>query len=91
LLNVGELRTGLAATRALHGGTDRLSLMPETGSPDDALLGGPVTRFLVEVPGYTIELLVRFGWLRGDQQDDLPAIMRALRDCGQTPSISRIT
>jgi hypothetical protein len=90
-LTVGELRNGLAATRALGASEDRFSPRPDAGAPDDALLGAPVTRFLIEVPDYTFELLVRFGWLHSDQQDDLHAIMRALRDCGQAPSISRIT
>ena len=60
------------------------------GSLDNAL-PEPVTRFLVEVPSRTIEAFVRFGFIRSNQQDDLAAIMGALRRLGQAPDISRIT
>jgi hypothetical protein len=51
----------------------------------------PVARFLVEVSHYTVEMLVRFGWLCKDQQDDLAAITAALRSPGQAPPrVSRI-
>jgi hypothetical protein len=89
ILTVGDLRDGLAATRALGASKDRLSPTPGTGSPDDAI-SEPMTQFLVEIRSYTLEALVRFGWVRGDQQDDLDAIMNALRHLGQAPSISRI-
>jgi hypothetical protein len=48
--------------------------------------------FLVEVPLYTIEMLVNFGRLGEDQQDDLAAITAALRLLGQPPPrVSRLT
>jgi hypothetical protein len=90
VLTVGALRDASAATRALRGWEERLSPLPGTGSPDNAF-PVPVTRFLVEVPRSTIEAFVRFGFIRSDHQDDLAAIMGALRRIGQAPSISRIT
>jgi hypothetical protein len=89
MLTAGELRDGLDATRALPGANNRLSLMPETRSLDDARSGW-VARFLVEIPSHTLEALVRFGWLRSDQHRDLAAIMRALRYLNQEPRIRSI-
>jgi hypothetical protein len=60
MLTVGELRAGFAATRALGASEDRLSPTPDIGSPDDALVE-PMARFLVDVPWYTIEGLVKAG------------------------------
>ncbi|HEY1430112.1 MAG TPA: hypothetical protein VGF39_00535 [Stellaceae bacterium] len=47
-------------------------------------------RFLIEVPRHTIEAFLEFGWLRGDERDDLPAIMAALRRLGKAPAVARI-
>jgi hypothetical protein len=69
---------------------DQLSpLPPDTGPPDNTL---PylLARFIVEVPRSMIEGFVRLGWLRGDERDDLPAIMGALRRLGKAPAVSRI-
>jgi hypothetical protein len=49
-----------------------------------------MARFLVEVPCSTIEGFVRFGFIRPNQQDDLAAIMGALRLLGRAPAVSRI-
>jgi hypothetical protein len=89
VLTVDELRDGFAATRALHRSGDQLPPLLVTGSLDNTLLG-PVTQFLVEVPRYTIESIIRFGFIRPDQQDDFAAITGALRYLGQAPSITRI-
>jgi hypothetical protein len=64
-------------------------LLPGTGSLHNALLD-PVTRFLVEIPRGKIEGFIRLGWLRGDQRDDLAAVMAALRHLGQVPAVARI-
>jgi hypothetical protein len=92
VLPLDALRSGAAATRALCRSGDRLPRLPDNrGPPDNVLHAPPVTRFLVEVPEHTIWALVRFGWLRGDQQDDLAAVIGALRLLGQTPAVTRVT
>ena len=89
-LTLAEIRNKGPATRALRRSGDPLSPPPDdTGSPDNAL-PYPLDRFIVEVPRSTIEGFVRLGWLRGDQHDDLAAIMGALRRLGRAPNISRV-
>jgi len=70
---------------------DRLSPLPEDTWSRDNALPYLLARFIVEVPCSTIEGFVRLGWLRGDQRDDLAAIMAALRRLGKVPAVSRIT
>ena len=89
VLTVGALRDASAATRALRRWGEGRSPLPDIGSPANAF-PEPMTRFLVEVPRSTIEAFVRFGFIRSDQQDDLDAIIGALRHLGQGPSILRI-
>jgi hypothetical protein len=86
---ISEVKNGSAATRALCGSGDRASPLPDTGSPENAL-PDLMARFLVEVPRSTIEAFVRFGFIRPNQQDDLAAIMGALRLLGRAPAVSRI-
>ena len=74
-LTIADTKSGLPATRALRRLGEGLPPLPGLGSPDDAL-AHPLTRFLVEVPRSTIEVFVRFGFIRSDQRDDLAAIMR---------------
>ena len=50
----------------------------------------PVARFVVDVPRYTVEGLVKLGFLRPDQRDDLFAVIAALKRLGRMPSVSRI-
>jgi hypothetical protein len=59
------------------------------GPPNSSHLE-PVARFLVEVSYYTIEMLVGVRWLRADQQDNLFAIIDALKRLGRTPSVLRV-
>jgi hypothetical protein len=73
----------------LRGSGERLSPLPDTGSLGERL-PDPVMRFLIEVPRHTIEAFLEFGWLRGDERDDLPAIMAALRRLGKAPAVARI-
>jgi hypothetical protein len=68
----------------------RVSPLRDAGSPHHALRY-PLARFVVEVPRSTIEAFVRFGFIRRDQQDDLAAVMGALRLLGEAPVVSRIT
>jgi hypothetical protein len=86
---ISKIKNRPAATRALRKSGDRLSPLPDTGSPENAL---PclMARFLVEVPRSTIEGFVRFGFIRPKQRDDLAAIMGALRLLGRAPAVSRI-
>jgi len=88
-LAVVDIRNGTRATRALRSWGEQLPSPPDTGSQDDALLD-LMTRFLVEVPRHTIEAFVKFRFVEPHQQDDLTAIMAALKRIGRTPSISRI-
>jgi hypothetical protein len=80
-LTVAEIRNDTSATRTLARSRERLSPLP-----DDIGLA----RFLVEVPCNIIEGFVKIGFIRPDQQDDLAAIMGALRRLGRAPSISRV-
>jgi hypothetical protein len=89
VLTVGAVKNGAPATRALSGSREQASPLPGTRSLDNAL-PDPVMRFLVEVPRHTIEAFLEFGWLRGDQRDDLAAIMAALRRLGKVPAVARI-
>ena len=50
-----------------------------------------LARFLIEVPRYTTEAFVRFGFIRSDQRNDLAAIVGGLRILGQMPMVSRIS
>jgi hypothetical protein len=54
-------------------------------APDDALL-----RFIVDFERSKLTWLVRLGLIRPDQQDDLLAIITALKRLGQPARISRI-
>ena len=89
VLTVGALRDASAATRALRRWGEGLSPLPDIGSPDNAV-SEPMTRFLVEVPRSTIEAFVRFGFIRSNQQDDLAAIIGALRRLGQQRTRLRV-
>jgi hypothetical protein len=55
----------------------------------NALLG-PVTRFLIEVPRYTIDALIRFQFIGRHQQHDFLAILDAMTRLGQTPNVSSL-
>jgi hypothetical protein len=88
-LSVDEIRSGAPATRALRRTEPRVLPPPDAGSPDHAL-GYSLARFIVEVPRSTIEGFIKFGFIRLDQQDDLAAIMGALRLLGEPPVVWRI-
>jgi hypothetical protein len=88
-LSIEEIRSGPPATRALRRSELRRSPLSDTGSPDHAL-SYLLVRFVVEVPRSTIEGFVKFGFIRLDQQDDLAAIMGALRLLGEAPVVWRI-
>jgi hypothetical protein len=89
VVTIAEIRNGAPATRALRKGRERLSPLPDIGSPGNAL-SYPLARFLVEVPRSMIAVFIRFGFIRSDQRDDLAAIMAAQRRMGQVPAVSRI-
>ena len=88
-LTIEEVRNGAPATRTLRRGRERLLPLPDI-SPGHNAFPCPLARFLVEVPRSTIEMFVRFGFIRADQRNDLAAIMAALRRVGQVPAVSRI-
>jgi len=46
---------------------------------------------VVQIPVSTLEAFVRLRCLRADQQDDLAAIMAALRRLDHEPDIFRVT
>jgi hypothetical protein len=88
-LSIEEIRSGASAARALRRSGGRVSPLRDAGPPDPALPYLPA-RFIVDVPRSTIEGFVRFGFIRLDQQDDLAAIMGALRLLGEAPVVRRI-
>jgi len=89
-LTVDAFRNGPTATRALPKSGNRPPLLPDIRSVENEI-PDPVTRFLVEVPRCTIEVFVRFCFIRPDQQDDLLAVAAALKRLGRALSVSRIT
>ena len=50
----------------------------------------PLMRFLVEVECDTVTWLVRLGFIRSTERDDLAAIIAGLKRIGRAPEISRI-
>jgi hypothetical protein len=88
-LTIEDLRNGNPVAYTLRGCGEPPSPLPDIGSMDSAF-PDPVTRFVVEVPRYTIEAFVRFHFIGSHQQDDLLVIIDALKRLGQTPSISRM-
>jgi hypothetical protein len=50
---------------------------------------GALLRFLVEVERGTVASLVKLGFIRPEQRDDLGAILVALKRVGQPPTIWR--
>jgi hypothetical protein len=89
MLSIEEIRSGAPATGALRRSDRRTSPLPDAGSPYHAL-HCLLARFIVEVPRSTIEGFVRFGFTRLDQQNDLTAILGALRVLGEEPAVRRI-
>jgi hypothetical protein len=67
----------------------RVSPPPDAGSRDH-VLGYSLARFIVEVPRSAIEGFIKFGFIRLDQQDDLAAIMGALRLLGEPAVVWRM-
>jgi UDP-N-acetylglucosamine:LPS N-acetylglucosamine transferase len=88
-LTIDDIRRGLPATRALLQRQESPVHALGMGNVHEVMPGG-MARFLVEIPVYTVEAFVRFGFIRSDQQDDVAAIMGALRRLGQAPAVSRI-
>jgi hypothetical protein len=88
-LTVEALRDGLPVAYTLPGYIEPPSPQSGIGSLEKVFLE-PVTRFVVDVPSYTVEGLVKLGFIRPDQQDDLFAVIAALKRLGRTPSVSRI-
>ena len=88
-LTVEALRDGAACT--LPGGAEAPLPQSDMEPPESTLLS-PMAQFLVEVPLYTIEVLVGYGRLHQAQENDLAAITAALRLLGQPPPrVSRLT
>jgi hypothetical protein len=87
-LSVESLRKAAAYTLP-SGAKALLSGASEMGQPNSALIE-PMASFRIEVSLYAIEMLVGSGWLDGDQQDDLFAIIAALKRLGRTPSVLRL-
>jgi hypothetical protein len=89
-LSVEMLRNTPPAAYTLPGFEAAISPQSDIGSSPDSALSEPMARFVVEVSYYTIEMLVGVRWLRADQQDDLFAIINALKRFGRTPSVLRV-
>ena len=88
-LSIEEIRSSAPATRALRRSEVRRSPLSDAGSRDHAL-GYSLARFIVEVPRSAIEGFIKFGFIRLDQQNDLTAILGALRLLGEEPVMRRI-
>ena len=89
-LTVDAIRNGPAAAYTLAEGDEQPSSLRDIG-PRDAAFPDEQARFLVAVPIYTIEALVGCGFLRPADQDELAAIMAALKRLGRAPDILRVT
>jgi hypothetical protein len=89
-LTVEAIRNGVAAAYTLAEHDEQPSPLRDIRSRDAAFPDAQA-RFLVAVPIYTIEALVGCGFLRPADQDELTAIMAALRRLGREPDILRVT
>jgi hypothetical protein len=87
-LSVEALRNGLQAAYTPLGFDEPAPPPSNLGASDPP--GEAPLRLLVEVERGTIEAFVRFGWLREDQQDDLFAVIAALKRLGRAPSVFRV-
>jgi hypothetical protein len=81
------IATGNLTIAEVQDGAATACTLPEHG--DTALPDAPM-RFLVQVEHSTVDWLIRLGFMRPDQRDDVAAIIAALTRIGQAPSISRI-
>jgi hypothetical protein len=88
-LTVEALRDGLPVAYTLPKGSEPPSPESGVGFLDEAFIE-PVMRFVVDVPRYTVEGLIKLEFIQPDQQDDLFAVIAALKRLGRAPSVSRI-
>jgi len=56
----------------------------------DPALADALLRFLIQVPRDTVELLIRYRRLRPDEEDDILAILIALKSAGLGATVTRI-
>jgi hypothetical protein len=89
-LTVEAIRNGAAAAYTLSERDEQPSPLRDIG-PRDAAFPDAQARFVVEIPVATIQGRVGLRWLRADQQNDLGAIMTALRRLGRDPAILHVT
>jgi hypothetical protein len=89
-LTVEAIRNGAATACTLAERDEQPSPLRDRGQRD-AVVPDVLARFLVAVPISTIDALVGCGFLRSADQDELAAIMTALRRIGREPDILRVT
>jgi hypothetical protein len=81
--------SGLQPTRALQQQHEAPPPGLSEGAGDPALADA-LSRFLIQVPRDTVELLIRYRRLRPNEEDDVLAILIALRRAGLAATVTRI-
>jgi hypothetical protein len=90
ILTIADLKSGIVAACTLTEGSQLLSPQTENGrgnipSPDEPM------RFVVEVEHHIVAGLVKLGFIRRDESEELRAIIAGLKRLGWAPNISRVT
>jgi hypothetical protein len=88
-LTVQDLRDGAAAACTLPEGGEPTLPLTNIGCGGPAAPGTPL-RFLVEVEPHTVAGLIKLGFIRPDEREELGPIIAGLRRLAWTPRISRI-
>jgi hypothetical protein len=89
-LTVQDLRNGAAGACTLPERSERPLPLTDIGRGDPAALDTRL-RFLVEVEHHTVAGLVKLGFIRRDECEELLAIIAGLKRLGWAPNISRVT
>jgi hypothetical protein len=89
-LSVDVLKNSDAAACTLPERGEPTLPLTGVGSVDPAAPDKPL-RFLVEVEHHTVVWLVKLGFVRHEEGEELGAIIAGLKRLGRTPRISRIT
>jgi hypothetical protein len=90
VLTIAELKDGTPAACTLLRQRDPPWALPDIGHDPASLTDTPPLRFLVEVDGGIVAGLVRLGFIRPDERDELGAIIAGMKRLAWAPRIRRI-
>jgi hypothetical protein len=89
ILTIADIRNGDPAACTLPQYTEQPSSLRGIGRGDPATPDTQL-RFLVEVEQHTVAGLLKLGFIRPDERDELGAIIAGMKRLGRTPNTSRI-